>query len=42
MAANLKDHLHQTEKYGQGGVKQLENGKIRYYGESIDPTQNSG
>ena len=37
MAANLKDHLRQTEKYGQGGVKELENGKIRYYGESIAP-----
>lgn len=37
MAANLKDHLRQTEKYGQGGIKELEDGKIRYYGESIAP-----
>ena len=31
-AANLKDHLYQADKYGQAGVKELQNGKNRYYG----------
>lgn len=29
--AKLKENLRQTQKYGQGGVKELENGRIRYY-----------
>ncbi|WP_197491486.1 RHS repeat-associated core domain-containing protein [Methylomonas methanica] len=32
-AADLSRHLGYTEKYGQAGVKELENGRIRYYGE---------
>lgn len=32
-ASNLKEHMRQTQSYGQGGVKELQNGKTRYYGE---------
>lgn len=32
-AADLSKHLGYAEKYGKGGVKELENGRIRYYGE---------
>jgi hypothetical protein len=32
-AANLSKHLGYIEKYGKGGVKELENGRIRYIGE---------
>jgi RHS repeat-associated protein len=34
-AANLAKHLEYSEKYGKAGAKILENGKIRYYGETI-------
>jgi hypothetical protein len=27
----LKEHLRQAEQYGEGGVKYLQNGRIRYY-----------
>ncbi|WP_404385022.1 hypothetical protein LL946_04030 [Knoellia locipacati] len=27
--------MSQVEKYGAGGVKELESGRIRYYGEAI-------
>ena len=30
--ANLSRHLGQLEKYGQGGFKELQNGRFRYYG----------
>jgi RHS repeat-associated protein len=30
--ARLRDHLRQLERYGKTGVRELENGKIRYYG----------
>ena len=30
--ASLSRHLGQLEKYGQGGFKELQNGRIRYYG----------
>gem|GEM_PF-5156610 len=30
--ANLSKHLKQVEKHGQGGFKELQNGRIRYYG----------
>lgn len=33
--AQLKEHLRQTEKYGQGGTKELANGRIRYYGKMV-------
>ncbi|MDP2387558.1 MAG: RHS repeat-associated core domain-containing protein [Bacteroidota bacterium] len=39
--AKLSEHLGQVEKYGQGGVKALENGKYRYYGE-ISPATKPG
>ena len=32
-AADLSKHLGYSQKYGQAGVKELENGRIRYYGE---------
>ena len=31
--AKLREHLRQQEKYGQGGMKELPDGRIRYYGE---------
>jgi RHS repeat-associated protein len=31
--AQLTRHLDQLEKYGQAGLKELESGRIRYYGE---------
>ncbi|WP_280953944.1 RHS repeat domain-containing protein [Methylobacterium terrae] len=39
--ARLKEHLRQAQKYGKGGVKELENGRIRYYG-IIDPAKTPG
>lgn len=35
------EHLYQVKKYGQAGFKELENGRIRYYG-TIKPAKNSG
>jgi len=32
-AANLSEHLRNTQKYGKSGYKELENGRIRYYGD---------
>ncbi|MFC4653754.1 RHS repeat domain-containing protein [Rheinheimera marina] len=32
-AADLSKHLGYSQKYGQAGVKELENGRVRYYGE---------
>ncbi|MGE3432836.1 MAG: RHS repeat-associated core domain-containing protein [Ramlibacter sp.] len=32
-SADLSKHLGYTEKYGKGGVKEMENGRVRYYGE---------
>lgn len=40
-AADLSKHLGYAEKYGKGGVKELENGRIRYYGE-VQPARNPG
>lgn len=40
-AARLKEHLRQLEKYGQAGFKELESGRIRYYG-NIDPATTPG
>ncbi len=40
-AANLKEHLRQADKYGKGGVKDIQNGRTRYYGETI-PANKSG
>ncbi len=31
--AQLETHLRLTEKYGSAGVRELENGRIRYYGD---------
>lgn len=39
--ALLKEHLRQTEKYGKGGVKKLNNGQIRYYGKMV-PSKKAG
>ncbi len=32
-AANLRNYLRQAEEYGQGNIKELQNGKYRFYGE---------
>lgn len=40
-AAHLKEHLLQAEKYGKGGFKDLQNGRVRYYGEIV-PANKSG
>jgi RHS repeat-associated protein len=40
-AADLTKHLGYAEKYGKGGVKELENGRIRYYGE-VQPAKKVG
>ncbi len=37
----LRNHLRQAQKYGKAGVRELENGRIRYYGE-IRPATNPG
>jgi hypothetical protein len=34
-AAKYNEHLTQLEKYGSAGTKELQNGRIRYYGETI-------
>jgi RHS repeat-associated protein len=36
-AADLAKHLGYVQKYGKGGVKELEDGTIRYYGELKAP-----
>lgn len=40
-AADLSSHLGYAEKYGADGVKQLENGRFRYYGE-VQPANKAG
>ena len=40
-AADLKKHLGYIQKYGTEGVKELANGRIRYYG-SLVPSRNHG
>ena len=40
-AADLSRHLRYAEKYGADGVKQLENGRFRYYGE-VQPANKAG
>jgi hypothetical protein len=40
-AADLSKHLGYAEKYGKGGVKELENGRMRYYGE-VQPANKAG
>jgi RHS repeat-associated protein len=37
----LARHLGYAEKYGQGGVKELQNGRIRYYGD-VQPARKAG
>jgi hypothetical protein len=37
----LIEHLRQAEKYGTGGVKEIGNGRIRYYGEMV-PANKAG
>lgn len=39
--AQLNEHLRQLQKYGRGGVRELENGNIRYYRE-MTPPRNPG
>jgi hypothetical protein len=39
--ARLSEHLRQLEEYGEGGFRELENGRIRYYGE-IDAADKPG
>ncbi len=40
-AVQLARHLRQAEKYGSAGVRVLQSGRIRYYGD-ITPAQKSG
>ena len=40
-AAELAKHLYYVEKYGKAGVKELESGRIRYYGE-LQPANKAG
>ncbi|MEV7090535.1 RHS repeat-associated core domain-containing protein [Streptomyces sp. NPDC093085] len=40
-AARLKRFYSQAEKYGQGGIKELQNGRIRFYG-SVARARNPG
>ncbi len=39
--ADLSRHLGYSERYGQGGVKDLQNGRLRYYG-TIDSARSAG
>lgn len=39
--ALLNTHLRQLEKYGQGGVRELESGRFRYYG-NLTPAAKQG
>lgn len=39
--AKLKDYYRQIEKYGADGVKELENGRIRFY-DTLTPASNPG
>lgn len=40
-AAKQKRYYEQADKYGKAGVKELENGRVRFYGE-ISPAQKPG
>ncbi|MFI0449616.1 polymorphic toxin-type HINT domain-containing protein [Actinomadura sp. 6N118] len=40
-AAKLKRFYSQAQKYGQGGIKELESGRIRFYG-NVTPARNPG
>jgi len=35
----LKTHYQQSEKYGKAGVRELSDGRIRYYGEITPPSK---
>ncbi|SDS63367.1 polymorphic toxin-type HINT domain-containing protein [Microlunatus soli] len=39
--ALLKTHLRQVEKYGKGGVRELESGRFRYY-DTLNPARKEG
>lgn len=39
--AQLREHLRQLQKYGEAGFKELENGRIRYYG-NVTPAETPG
>ena len=39
--ARLNTHLRQLEKYGQGGFRELESGRFRYYG-NLSPAAKEG
>jgi hypothetical protein len=39
--AQLNEHLRQVQKYGEAGFRELQNGRVRYYGE-ITPARNPG
>lgn len=39
--ALLRTHLRQLEKYGQGGFRELESGRVRYYG-NLSPASKEG
>ena len=39
--AQLDQHLHQVKEYGRAGHRELESGRIRYYGE-ISPARVEG
>jgi hypothetical protein len=40
-AAKYSEHLKQLEKYGSAGTKELQNGRIRYYG-NVTPASKPG
>lgn len=40
-SSKLNDYYRQAEKYGQDGIKELENGRFRFYG-TITPARTSG
>ncbi|WP_028235174.1 hypothetical protein [Pseudobutyrivibrio sp. MD2005] len=40
-AARLKEYYKQAEKYGTGSIKELENGRFRFY-EEIKPARTNG
>lgn len=39
--AKLADHLRNSQRYGQNGFKELQNGRIRYYGD-LTPASKPG
>jgi RHS repeat-associated protein len=39
--SQLREHLRQVEKYGDAGYRELQNGRIRYYGE-MTPARTQG